>query len=818
MEYIVAASTDIGTARKSNQDAVCIKKAQTEKGKVVMAVVCDGMGGLSRGEVASASIVYGLNDWFEQKLPQELSKGSIEEISKSLLQVVVQMHEALFELGKKQMQSLGTTISCLLLIEQEYVIIHAGDSRIYQMRKYLTQLTTDHTVTAREVAAGRMTEEEAKHSPDRSKLTQCIGVGKKCELEIKYGRAKKGDMYLLCSDGLHHHITIEEMTSLLTGKDMDSEKTMQELCKKMIHLVMQRGEKDNISVVLLKCESKIVLENGYVLDNKYEILRRIAEGGTSMVYLAMNLKLNQQWVIKQIEGNKNSFETKRVLREARMMMKFDHSAIPRVTDILEQNNVTYIIMDYVSGQPLARQLKALKRIPQKTALEWGKQICDVLCYLHSQNPPVIYHDLKPGNIILKEPEHNIKLIDFGEARYLIDGNAPGGGKTKEYAAPEQQSQTRGKTDMRTDIYCFGTTMYRLLTGKFPPMLPEPVGSIRKRYPELQTSVSKGMDNIIRKCTNIDPEQRFQTAEELMQALDNIDWWDEDYRRRQNRKIKLFAGAIGMSAFMLCIGIGGRLMTNYTNSQTYEEMLKATGEGKIERYLEAIEINGMDTRAYIKLLDAYKESGSFSDAESRQLATVYNANLAGTEQLSIEMQELNFKIGRMYFMRYTGEQNSFRARILKAKDYFEKVTNPEFENYKMARSYYTFCTFFTKYVLNDAGGLEPELTDYEEMLTSLTDCLEDMQSYTPDLGENDAVRIRLTLYQRIQDMINTNIRGFAASGVEQQKLLETIETVKTYIAAEAATGENMDMQNILLSYCNDILDNIDREYSNLNRRN
>ena len=144
-----------------------------------------------------------------------------------------------------------------------------------------------------------------------------------------------------------------------------------------------------------------MLENGTILDGKYEILKLIDRGGTSSVYLAMNPKLNQQWVIKEID---NRFDTERVLKEARMMMKFDHPAIPRIVDIMEKPEFTYIIMDYVSGQSLAYELKEKGPQPQEVVIGWAKQICDVLVYLHSLNPPIIYHDLKPGNIVLKEPE------------------------------------------------------------------------------------------------------------------------------------------------------------------------------------------------------------------------------------------------------------------------------------------------------------------------------------------------------------------------------------------------------------------------------
>ena len=115
-----------------------------------------------------------------------------------------------------------------------------------------------------------------------------------------------------------------------------------------------------------------MLQNGFVLDGKYEIIKRIGGGATSNVYLAMNPKLNQQWVIKEI--SKQNKVMKRVLREAKLMMGFDNPSIPRIVDILEKDQFTYIIMDYVSGQSLAFELVRKGPRPQDTVVEWGKQI------------------------------------------------------------------------------------------------------------------------------------------------------------------------------------------------------------------------------------------------------------------------------------------------------------------------------------------------------------------------------------------------------------------------------------------------------------
>lgn len=558
-----------------------------------------------------------------------------------------------------------------------------------------------------------------------------------------------------------------------------------------------------------------MLENGTILDGKYEILKLIDRGGTSSVYLAMNPKLNQQWVIKEID---NRFDTERVLKEARMMMKFDHPAIPRIVDIMEKPEFTYIIMDYVSGQSLAYELKEKGPQPQEVVIGWAKQICDVLVYLHSLNPPIIYHDLKPGNIVLKEPEKNLKLIDFGEARACINGNAPGGGKTKEYAAPEQQEGTRGKTDERTDIYCFGTTLYRLLTGKFAPISPEPVGSLREAYPEF--NISKGMDNIIRKCTQIDPDKRFQSAAELRNALDNIRLWDEDYLKQLKRRVYSVTVAAGIGIGLFMTGFGFHRAVAFVNTKDYNHLVATAQsvehETRTANYEEAIHIDGENPEAYIKLLEAYENNGFFGTQESQRFSTLYNRNKSAFDAEKDDVIEMHYRIGRIYFNLYSDDSTTVRSRIQKAHEYFRFVkvhSSPDYANYHIASGYETLCDFFKTYVLNDSSIQEPTAEDYLAMLDALKECLTDMQNYTA----GDAAYTRLTLYGYIVDMLNVNIRGLAVTGIEKEKIQEILTQISVSTKNESITQQMSikKQEEILLSVKN-VLDNIRREYGSLER--
>ena len=201
-----------------------------------------------------------------------------------------------------------------------------------------------------------------------------------------------------------------------------------------------------------------MLQIGSLVDGKYKILNEIGRGGMSVVYLAMNEKANKQWAIKEVrkDGVQNFEVVKQgLIVETDMLKKLRHPSLPRIIDVIEDEDTFLIVMDYIEGNPLSRALEEFGAQPQDLVIEWAKQLCDVLGYLHSQNPPIIYRDMKPANVML-EPDGNVTLIDFGTAREfkeknLADTTCLG---TVGYAAPEQFGGM-GQTDARTDIYCLG---------------------------------------------------------------------------------------------------------------------------------------------------------------------------------------------------------------------------------------------------------------------------------------------------------------------------------------------------------------------------
>lgn len=271
----------------------------------------------------------------------------------------------------------------------------------------------------------------------------------------------------------------------------------------------------------IKDENHDNINAGTVLDNKYELLKQIGSGGLSTVYLARDIRLNKMWAVKVVKDNRNNQSDpifNSVIQEAQMMKSFSHPAIPSIADIVACQNFVAIVMDYVEGETLETIVKEYGAQPVDRVIDWAKQICDVLGYLHSQNPPHIYRDMKPSNVML-QPNGSIKIVDFGLMRTYKPNQTQDTCNlgTKGYAAPEQYGG-RGQTDARTDIYGIGMTMYHLLTGidsKEADFAVKPICQINPSLP-------KGLEYIVEKCTQLDPTNRYQSCTELLNDLNRYD--------------------------------------------------------------------------------------------------------------------------------------------------------------------------------------------------------------------------------------------------------------------------------------------------------
>lgn len=316
-------------------------------------------------------------------------------------------------------------------------------------------------------------------------------------------------------------------------------------------------------------------------NDTYEIKSIIGRGGMSTVYLAEHKRLHTRWAVKEVrkqQGARVDF-----LAESNILKRLQHPMLPRIVDIFEDRDCIYIVEDYVEGITLDDLLKQQKKVDEALGLQWFRDLCGVLRYLHGQQPhPIIYRDMKPANIML-QPDGSLKLIDFGIAReYKQESNADttyiG---TKGYAAPEQFG--KAQTDARTDIYALGVTMYHLLTGKSPYEPPYQFVPVRQLVPEL----SHGIEYILSKCIQSEPADRYQTVDELLNDLEHIYRFDKAWQTYQNAKrIRLAILAVMLTA---SIGLmaGGQVIMSQEKEAAYSSLLAQASELYTKNYDGAV---------------------------------------------------------------------------------------------------------------------------------------------------------------------------------------------------------------------------------------
>ena len=255
MIFKVAYHSNIGSTKKVNQDAVGFKEIEIGGSRYAMLVVCDGMGGLSDGEIASATVVRNLLDWFECVFPSIDKNFEYAILQRELEDEINKCNSALHKYGVGIGIQLGTTVSTLLVKDNGlFLIANVGDSRVYRSnREGLIQITEDQTYIEREIRSNRMTLEEARQSKLKNVLTQCVGVNESVEILFYRGKANSGEFFLACSDGFRHFMSeVDFYNSLYSVFDDNDENKWNEILEKITNDNMEKGEKDNITSAVLK--------------------------------------------------------------------------------------------------------------------------------------------------------------------------------------------------------------------------------------------------------------------------------------------------------------------------------------------------------------------------------------------------------------------------------------------------------------------------------------------------------------------------------------------------------------------------------------
>lgn len=570
-----------------------------------------------------------------------------------------------------------------------------------------------------------------------------------------------------------------------------------------------------------------MLEIGSLVDGKYKILNKIGQGGMSVVYLAMNERANKQWAIKEVrkDGVQNFEVVKQgLIAETEMLKKLSHPNLPSIIDVIDGDGTFLIVMDYIEGRHLESVVKEYGAQSQEDVIEWAKQLCDVLSYLHSRKPPIIYRDMKPSNVMLK-PDGKVMLIDFGTAREfkensVADTTCLG---TQGYAAPEQYGG-HGQTDARTDIYCLGATLYHLLTGHNPSEPPYEMYPIRYWNPDL----SSGLEEIILKCTQKNPDDRYQNCGELLYALEHYNELDIEYKRKQTLKWRAFLCSAALTVLAGAGAVGFKMAENSVTASTYEayvaeadSLQEPDREQSIQYYENAIALDPSNGLAYEKLLNYFlfyepEQEGADSSNEENQvvsnlsdteeqiirkvLGTEENRNRSNEEYLKENTAAYNrfaYDLGIAYYFSYNGVGNKGAARkwleiASKAEPTAETETTSTVDiseesieeltpaNINRAANLYKISEYYDRLAVRNQAG--DSVVSYENYWNDLLKIVED-----DSVSGNNIYA--LLAYKELTSEIARSAASFRSEGIKQSDMENALDS-----AEEAVYSMGLDLES------------------------
>lgn len=537
-----------------------------------------------------------------------------------------------------------------------------------------------------------------------------------------------------------------------------------------------------------------MLEIGSVVDGKYKILSVIGRGGMSVVYLAMNERANRPWAIKEVrKGQGADLEADR--KEIELLRRLRHPNLPAIADVIEHGDSLLIVMDYIEGRSLDEILREQGAQPQEQVVRWARQLCDVLFYLHTRKPAVIYRDMKPANVMLKPDGEEIALIDFGAAKEykpekIKDTVSLG---TRGYAAPEQYEE-EGKSDARTDIYCLGVMLFQLLTGADPHGL--------RPVTEINPALSRGLEEIILKCTQVEKEDRYQSCGELLYDLEHYGSIDRESRKQRKRKLRLFFATAWLGLLCGMAALGLWFGEAHVRANTYDACILsavscAGSKEALDYYEKAISIAPARQEAYLLALDRiFLADDNLTAKEDEELRRILND--AGTGSISHERsltenkkgyEMLAYRLGLAYFYAY--EKNGNKGMALKWLRIAAQAKTLEPHMVLRARKLGQIAEYYGKIgMANKAGDAAVSYRDYWEDLTELAE---------GDIAGEDNITTAMMVYGELVYQIYRCASLFRDAGVERQELMDGLEAVRRQLATEIVIPEdgNQERNRLLM---------------------
>ena len=542
---------------------------------------------------------------------------------------------------------------------------------------------------------------------------------------------------------------------------------------------------------------------GMRIDKKYEVMALIARGGMSRVWLVRDLRLNKLWAAKEVGRDLDDpVASERIVAEASLMRKLDHPALPRIVDICAADGSTLIVMDYIEGRSLKQVLDEQGAQAEDDVAAWGAQLCDALSYLHAQSPPIVYRDMKPGNVVLRE-DGTVRLIDFGIAREykagaLSDTCVLG---TRGYAAPEQLV-AGAQTDARTDVYSLGATLYALATGLSPAKQV-----IMRPLRELNPSMGEGLERVVARATMPDPADRYQSCEEMRNDLLNHRKLTRAYRTGLKKRVGTFAGVCVLSVACAVSGAGCMARADRERTSTFGALMDsarsastAADRGKKSEaeavYTAAIEVEPGNAEAYRELIDGvYKADQRLTASEGTRLEALLEKNRSVLEG-SDGYARLCYDVGSLYAVYRESASEDDGLLSLGAKEgaraqkWFERCVaacergrDGDARLAAAAAAYGRICAAPQELARATLEGNEGD--EYARYWAALADAYE-------ALGDDSPLMVRLRLCDLIEQVCAspTYLSGFARAGVARARTEELAEKAREgLVGLEAEASAN-----------------------------
>ncbi|MDE6088445.1 MAG: serine/threonine protein kinase [Oscillospiraceae bacterium] len=542
-----------------------------------------------------------------------------------------------------------------------------------------------------------------------------------------------------------------------------------------------------------------MLTRDMIIDKRYKILDEIGRGGMSVVYRATVERSGKIWAVKEVrKDGRNDYNVvkQNLIAEIETLKEVKHPKLPEIADVIDNEDSFIIVMDYIEGVSLDKILEKKGVQSEEKVVDWAKQLCEVLGYLHSKN--IIYRDMKPSNVMLKK-NGEITIIDFGTAKkYEYNSGETTGLGTAGFAAPEQYGG-QGRTDARTDIFCLGMTLYALLTGINPQKQFIPDTSIRK----VNSAFSSGLDQIILKCTEKNPEKRYQSCEELLYYLREYKYIDGVSRKKKIAKLSVFTAFFAVSVISGVCGYVFSLQAKALATDNYQELLDDASAitinsqdddyaekhaKKISLYEQAIDIPNKagEKNAYLGLIEAYKENDGespvFSKEEAEQITNLMSNHKTDFETNKENYVEICYEIGNLYWYYYD-DKNQVTKSIY-AINWFQEVTKNADKNYDkrkqgLAEAYAAIGIFY-----RDNVTLVTEARDdktYDELLRNLQDLMDGIAT-----NKDEADIVRLEVLEMARYALQRYTTDFKRDDVDEERLIalhKRIETVLNSIDVE-----------------------------------